>query len=71
MPFFNNLGKLDTWSIAADFNHIKDPWGKPTTEQTNHHEPSLSDRIGGSVLFALSLFLLFPAVVFYIGQVKK
>lgn len=71
MPFFNNILKADTWSIAADFNHIAHPLSEPSGIQIDHKEPPLGDRIGGSILFAFSMLLVLPACLYLYWASKK
>lgn len=65
--FFDNLLRGQTWSTAADLNHIIHPLRKPTQA---YQEPDLSDRISGSILFALSMLLVIPGC-FYLYEVTK
>lgn len=68
--FFTNLGRKDTWSITADFNHIIHPMDEPTSAQIAHKDPSFWDRLGGCVLLILMTPLIAP-VVFYLYWASK
>jgi hypothetical protein len=67
----NNLLRVETWSIAADFNHIIHPSRHPNEAQIKHLAPSLADRIGGSILFAFSLLLIVPGCFYLYWASRK